>query len=116
MSQEEVKQFYKYVDVLVCPSRDDPLPIVVSQALQNGIPCIVSNEVGQSEFLVDEKGGMVVPAEDANALAIAMTKYIKDEGWIKESSKGAKEIFESHFSEQVMRKNLEEIVCELIEM
>jgi glycosyltransferase involved in cell wall biosynthesis len=110
MSQEEVKQFYKSVDVLVCPSRDDPLPIVVTQALQNGIPCIISDEVGQSEYIIKGKGGMVFPSENVKMLADAMTQYIENEQLIEKSNVEAKKIFESHFSEQKMRGNLEQII------
>ena len=114
VSQEELKNIYKMVDVLVCPSRDDPMPIVVTQALQNGIPCIVSDEVGQSEYLINGNGGIVFPSEDVHALAEAMTKYIEDSERIEQSCKEAKNVFKNHFSEATMKKNLEEIFSVLI--
>lgn len=113
MSQEELKQFYKTINVLVCPSRDDPMPIVVTQALQNGIPCIVSDEVGQSEYIVNGKGGKVFSSENVQMLADAMTQYIENEHLVEKSSIEAKEIFESHFSEQKMKSNLEQMMLAL---
>lgn len=115
MSQREVKEFYKQVDVLVCPSRDDPMPIVVTQALQNGIPCIISDEVGQCDYIVNGKSGIVFPSEDVTALANAMMQYIRCRKVNDENSIEAKRIYRDHFSEKAMKRNLQEMLYELVE-
>ncbi len=114
LSQKELEDFYKKVDVLVCPSRDDPMPIVVTQAFQNGIPCIVSNQVGQCEYLVDGQGGDVFDSEDVMRLSEVMSMYIEDRELVRKKGIGAKSIFLKYFSEEAMRKNLEFIVRELM--
>ena len=32
---------YKEIDCYVCASRDDPMPIVATEAMQNNVPVIV---------------------------------------------------------------------------
>lgn len=43
MSQRKLGCYFATLDLLVCPSRDDPMPVVVTQAMQYGVPCIVSD-------------------------------------------------------------------------
>ena len=110
LTQAELREQYKSIDVLVCPSRDDPMPIVVTQALQNGIPCIVSDEVGQMEYLSEGKGGSVFASEDAKELARYICEYVSNTDLILQKGKDAKIIFEDHFSEKAMRENLTNII------
>lgn len=110
LTQKELKQQYKSIDVMVCPSRDDPMPIVVTQALQNGIPCIISDEVGQMEYLSEGKGGSVFASEDSKGLAKYICEYAVNTELIMQKSKEAKTIFENHFSENAMRENLTNVI------
>ena len=115
LNQKELALFYKEIDVLVCPSRDDPMPIVVTQAFQNGIPCIISDQVGQCEYIKVGKGGEVFHSEDVKELKNIMIKYIDDKEALKVKSLEAKQIFLQHFSEDAMRKHLDMITSILIE-
>ena len=110
LSQEELREQYRSIDVLVCPSRDDPMPIVVTQALQNGIPCIVSDEVGQKEYFAEGKGGSVFPSENSKELAKYICRYVQDAEMVAEKSVQAKNIFNEHFSESAMKENLITII------
>lgn len=115
MNQKDMAEFYKKINVLVCPSRDDPMPIVVTQALQNGIPCIVSSQVGQCEYIKAIGGGTVFPSEDIIALKQQITKYaLCTTEDLEKCSKSAELIFDSYFLEELMRKNVEKVLSELL--
>lgn len=115
MNQKDLAEFYQKVNVLVCPSRDDPMPIVVTQALQNGIPCIVSSQVGQCEYINAIGGGSVFPSEDAIALKQQINKYaLCSTEELEKCSKNAELIFDLYFSEKLMRNNVENIFSELL--
>lgn len=111
LDQEELASFYHEIDVLVCPSRDDPMPIVVTQAMQNGIPCLVSSQVGQSCYIKDMGGGLIFPSEDDKELKECLIKAVS---WTREEwekyARQAREIFDSFFSEEKMRRNLRRIM------
>lgn len=68
-------QTYAAVDVLVHPSSQDPHPLAVSEAIYAGLPCIVSDRVGNvgptDELRVGENG-MEYPFGSAKALSEAM--------------------------------------------
>lgn len=115
MNQQELADFYRQIDVLVCPSRDDPMPIVVTQSMQNGLPSIVSDQVGQSEYIDKHGGGEVFASEDVEALAELLIKFAElSEDEMEQYGKDAEKIFEQYFSERVMRKNIEKIVSDLM--
>ena len=63
-----VKDYYQAFDVFVCPSRREPLPYVLLEALDAGVPIVASNALGNVELL-EEYPGDLFPAEDAGALA-----------------------------------------------
>lgn len=56
-------------DVVVCPSRDDTLPLVTLDALRLGKTLICTNTTGTSDFMTDGFDGVVVPNADSGRLA-----------------------------------------------
>lgn len=111
MSQDEISAFYNEIDILVCPSRDDPMPIVVSEAMQRGIPCVVSNQVGQSQLLDKYNFGKVFESENIDALREILQYFLncKNEE-LNAFSIEAERLFNVFFSEKVMIKELKAIL------
>lgn len=65
-------------DCLVVPSRNESIPIVFSEALQAGLPLLVT-DVGDMGELARRHGlAAPVPPADAGALAAAMGAFIRD--------------------------------------
>lgn len=112
MTQEELKKYFSTVDILICPSRDDPMPVVVTQAMQNSIACIVSDQVGQSEYISDGVNGFVFRSEDYNDLANKIEYCLHHQSDIRAIGKKSKKIFDDFFSEKVMAENLSNIIAE----
>ena len=56
------------MDCTVLPSRLDSFGMVVVESLAAGVPVIVSDHVGASEAIMENKNGWVVPAGDEEAL------------------------------------------------
>lgn len=110
LSQEQLELIYEQVDVFVCPSRDDPMPVVVTQAMQNKIPCIVSDQVGQSEFFVGGYGGYVFESENVKELSDLMVYCIDHADETGKKGVEARDIFEENFSENVMRQKIQGIL------
>jgi glycosyltransferase involved in cell wall biosynthesis len=78
-------------DCLVVPSRNESIPIVFSEALQAGLPMLVT-DVGDMGELARRHGlAAPVPAADAGALAAAMNRFIKDREGQTASYKKARE-------------------------
>jgi glycosyltransferase involved in cell wall biosynthesis len=63
-----VKDYYQAFDLFVCPSRREPLPYVLLEALDAGVPIVASNALGNAELLENYRGE-IFAAEDVDALA-----------------------------------------------
>jgi glycosyltransferase involved in cell wall biosynthesis len=65
-------------DLLVCPSRHEPLGNVVIEAWSAGRPVVAAAADGPSELITPGKDGMLVARESADALADAIAGLLND--------------------------------------
>lgn len=80
ISNRELFKFYQKMDVFVLPSRSEPWGLVVEEALNNGLPVLVSNRVGCAEEIVTQgENGLVFRYDDKNDLlkCISMISDLK---------------------------------------
>jgi glycosyltransferase involved in cell wall biosynthesis len=75
-NQSRVGRFYSAADCLLLPSRwGETWGLVVNEALQFGLPALVSDRVGCRHDLIQEgETGLVFPVGDAQALAEKMAR------------------------------------------
>src|ERR1700722_4979553 len=69
-----VKDYYQAFDLFVCPSRREPLPLVILEALDAGLPIVASTADGCRE-LIEEYGGDLFPIDDVAALAEKLRRH-----------------------------------------
>lgn len=72
VAQAELGRAFAEMRVLVLPSAEEAFGLVVVQALQAGLPCIVSNRVGAKDLIREGENGSIVPFGDTDALAEAL--------------------------------------------
>lgn len=113
MGQSELDHMYEEIDVLICPSRDDPMPIVVTQAMMHGKFCIISENVGQAEFICQGENGFVFANENIEELQKYMIWVLEHKGSIGNAGKRSREIYEKEFSPDAMKRNLMKIMDEM---
>jgi glycosyltransferase involved in cell wall biosynthesis len=66
------------MDVLVCPSEDEPFGLVVVEALALGTPVVVADSGGPPEIVEQGRCGLVFPTGDAVALASQVERLLAD--------------------------------------
>ena len=66
---DDVRPFYADADLLVLPTRYDPFPNAVLEALAMGVPALVSDRCGAAEVIVHGESGYLCRAGDADQLA-----------------------------------------------
>jgi glycosyltransferase involved in cell wall biosynthesis len=66
--RKNIKDYYQAFDLFVCPSRREPLPLVMLEAFDAGLPVVASTADGCRE-LIDQYGGDLFPTGDVAALA-----------------------------------------------
>ena len=112
MNRDELQQILKMSDVLVCPSREDPMPTVCAEAMMNYIPCIVSDFTGISSYIENYINGLIFTSEDAQQLADRICWTVEHENQIKSMGIEARRTFEKVFSMTTHNKNIKNILKE----
>lgn len=74
IENKKLSAIYQQMDVFVLPSKVEPWGLVVEEALNNGIPVIVSDRVGCAEEIIDHSNGLIFHYNDKEALVAAIYK------------------------------------------
>ena len=96
--------------VIVCPSRDDTLPLVTLDALCLGKMLICTNTTGTSNFMTNGKDGLVVPSADPEALAEAIVSLIENTTRLASMGAEGRQTFLRHFGEDKFAERLVDVV------
>jgi glycosyltransferase involved in cell wall biosynthesis len=70
--------YYAAADVCLFPSRFEPLGNVVIQSWAHGLPVVAAAAKGPAALINDDEDGLLVPVDDHEALAAAVTRLIGD--------------------------------------
>ena len=71
---EALQPIYAQADVLVLPAVREVWALVVNEALAHGLYVIATDQVSSAHDLLDGENGVIVPADDPQALAAAMVE------------------------------------------
>ena len=77
----ELPAFYSAADVVALPSRVEPFGLPTIEALACGAPVVGSDLDGFREILRPAQDGLLVKAEDSQALANALSTVLSDPAW-----------------------------------
>lgn len=106
VDREEVARILEETDVLICPSREDPMPTVAAEAMACGIPCLISDAAGTVEYIRDGLDGFVFHSEDVKELALKIRWCVEHREKLEEIGRRSRQIFDRYFSMDVFEKNL----------
>lgn len=113
---EQVLDYFMQMDILLCPSIDDPMPIVCTEAMMLSKPVIVSDHTGTASLINEGENGYVVKAGDAQSLAKAIQKSVEAKSELPTMGKRARKVYEEHFTNEVFENNVRERLLPLLKM
>ena len=105
-TKEEIVEFLSDSDVFVLASKSETFGVVFIEALSQGLPCITTL-CGGPEDIINESNGLLVPVNDINALVKAIIYML--ENYTKYDRRKISEDCITHFSSEVISKQLEKI-------
>ena len=65
-------------DILVCPSRYEPLGNVVIEGWAHNVPVVAAESVGPGALIKHQETGLLVPIDDCRSLARAINQVLSD--------------------------------------
>lgn len=110
MPFDELQEFYAESNVFVSASRDDPMPIVITQGLMHSKVCICSSVIGQAQLLEDKKNSLIFINGSAEALSIKMAWIIQNPDELLALGTAGRAIYEKYFLMSSFATNLELLV------
>ncbi len=94
----ELPQVMGQIDLLVLPSLWEGFGVVLVEGMAYGKPCVATAVGGATEVVVDGVTGLLVPPDDAQAMAQAILRLMKDEVLYARFASAARERYEACYT------------------
>ncbi len=107
---DDLKKLYKQMDCLICSSKDDPMPIVVTEAFLMKKVVICSENVGSAQFIKDEINGLLYKNNDYIELAKKIEYVVDNRHNLNEIGNEAREIYNNNFSKEAFNNQINNII------
>jgi len=113
--RSDIPEILASCDLAVLPSRAEGLPNAVLEYMAAGLPTIASRVGGMAELIQDGVTGLLVPAEDANALAGALLQFLRDPEQARQIANDGQRFAVENFSFERLIREIDELYGELLE-
>ena len=104
----------KAADVCVFPSRYEPLGNVMLEAWAHGVPLVAAASNGPSELMHDQQGGLLVPIDDADAIATAVNKVLQNPDLAQELVGNGAKRHRTEFNEAIITQRYHALYEEIV--
>ena len=99
----EIKKLLEEADVFLFPSYREGFSIALTEAMANGLPIIASN-VGANSDMIENRGGIIVPTHDVNAIKLAIEKMLEKDTRRQMSEWNINKVKTTYSQRQVMEQ------------
>ncbi len=114
-SQKDVGAWLKRWSVFASSSVQEGQPVALLEAMAHGLPCVATDVGGVSQTLDNGSEGIIVPPDDADALAGALARLIADSELRSAFGSKARERVKREFSIDSLAAKCMDIYCEGME-
>jgi glycosyltransferase involved in cell wall biosynthesis len=100
--RDDIARLLEVSDIFLLPSLEEGLPIALLEAMSARVP-IIATPVGEVPKIIEHGvNGLLVPVNDASAIARTIERYLKNLPEARRMSENAFEQFERTFSSSIM--------------
>ena len=99
LGREDLTSLYMQMDCLVCASKDDPMPIVVTEAMLMSKIIICSENAGSAALLEQLNGGLIYRKNDPDQLAKCLEHAYWNRNNLTPMQERARKTYERFFSQ-----------------
>ncbi|MEO0838848.1 MAG: glycosyltransferase family 4 protein [Cyanobacteria bacterium J06643_5] len=97
-SSSAMENLFVETDIVVAPAICEPVGLFSIEAMNFGVPCIVSDNGGISEIIDSESDGIVISQPTSELLANQMIRLLSDINLLEQMSKNARHKIENLFN------------------
>lgn len=105
VNREEINRLLNEADVLICPSREDPMPTVVAEAMMHELACVVSDAAGTAEYISDGNDGLVFEKNNDRDLTNKILWCIHNKDKLIHIGENARRLYKKYFSSEAFEQN-----------
>ncbi|HXC43642.1 MAG TPA: glycosyltransferase [Candidatus Dormibacteraeota bacterium] len=112
--RNDVPRILASCDIAVLPSRAEGLPNAVLEYMSAGLPTVVTRVGGNEELVEDGVTGLLVPAEDSEALSEALRTYLQNPEGAGKIARRGREFVSRNFSFDRLIREVDELYSTLL--
>jgi glycosyltransferase involved in cell wall biosynthesis len=105
----QIGDVYSAIDLQVHASTEESLPQAIIEGMALAKPAVVTAIAGIPAMVLDGESGLVVPPNDAQALANALTRLLRDEPLAVRLGESAQQRYLAGYTDLQMARRLEEV-------
>lgn len=109
IERKKMIDIYANTDLVVCCSNNDPLPVVITEAMMYKRLFITSSETGQAKIINNEVNGIVYDINNIGELKEEIIKCFNDE-YGDSIIDGARKLYEDNFKFSVLEEKISEAI------
>jgi len=103
--RQDIAALLAAADLLVCPSRHEPLGNVVIEGWAHNVPVVAAESAGPRALLRHQETGLLVPIDDSQSLAEAINRVLSDSALAENLVTNGLTAYEAAFTEaEVVRQ------------
>jgi sugar transferase (PEP-CTERM/EpsH1 system associated) len=100
--RSDVPEMMRSMDLFILPSRAEGISNTILEAMASGLPVVATNVGGNPELVDSGVTGMLVPPADPDAMANAISSYLRQRDLLTEHGRAARTRVETEFSMAAM--------------
>lgn len=114
VKRNEIMDIFKQATCIVCSSRDDPMPVFMTEGMMMSKICICSENTGTATLIENGKNGFVYANNDYKELANKIMYVIDNNDKIDSLKIESRKTYEKYFSMDVFDSNLLNIISNIV--
>jgi glycosyltransferase involved in cell wall biosynthesis len=113
VSRKELISIYNQLDCVICSSRDDPMPVFVTEAMLMSKLIICSENTGSAELINKIGGGLTYANNDPLLLADQIRFVLENHNTLDDMRVRARKTYETYFSKSSFNDKVKRIISDL---
>jgi glycosyltransferase involved in cell wall biosynthesis len=113
LERKGLQMLYDRMDCLICPSRDDPMPVVVSEAMLMSKIIICSENTGSAELLEAMDAGLIYRKNSPQELAALIEYVLENRHNLSQMREKARKTYERYFSQEAFNASVKGVLQKL---